>query len=74
MAIKKVMSANSKEAHRCIRCGRGKLGHLHDGGAAKCPKCGCIHLIKFTESGNLVLTDKDYSHLFERGKEDEQRV
>lgn len=30
-----------------------------------CLKCGTVHLIKFTEHGNVVLTDKKYQHLFD---------
>lgn len=70
MAIRRLTSIKSKEAHTCIRCGRGKLGHLHNGGAAKCPECGCVHLIKITEAGNLILTDKAAAHLFQ-GEEKE---
>ncbi len=65
MAIKKIVSAKSKDAHRCIRCKKGRLGRLHDGGAAKCPVCGCVHLIRMTDNGNIVLTDMDYQKYFE---------
>ncbi len=72
MAIRVLTSIHSKDAHTCIRCKQGKLGHLHNGGAAKCPKCGCVHLIHITAAGNLLLTDKAAAHLFEKGEKDNE--
>ena len=65
MAIKKIASAENPEIYKCVRC-RGKIKRLRNGGASKCQNCGTVHLIKFTENGNVVLTDKRYQHLFAR--------
>lgn len=65
MALKRVTGIGSNLAGRCLNCNAhlGKLRHLR---ATKCRKCGTVHLVRFTDNGNVVLTDKKYSHLFRR--------
>lgn len=72
MAIKKIMDKNSKGRNRCIRCGARFLSRIEEGRIVKCRKCGCGHLVHFTENGNLIFTDIDRKYLFEKENNDEQ--
>lgn len=67
MAIRRISGINSKYAHDCLNCS-GKLARLKNGGTAKCPLCGTVHLVKITENNNVILTDKRYKKLFEEKK------
>ncbi len=72
MAIKRITSKLNKASHQCLNC-NAKLGRIRDGSATKCPKCGTVHLIKFTDNGNIVMVDKKYKDYFEGGKRDGKR-
>lgn len=64
MAIKRIVPKFERKAKICLKCG-AKLKRVRNNEAVKCEKCGTVHLIKFTEHGNVVLTDKKYQHLFD---------
>ena len=68
MGIRRIVTRGDKMAHRCLKCS-GKLGTLRNMAAVKCHKCGTVHLISFTERGNIILTDKKYKHLFKEYQE-----
>lgn len=58
MAIKRIVPKFERKAKICLKCG-AKLKRVRNNEAVKCEKCGTVHLIKFTEHGNVVLTDKN---------------